>query len=66
MNAPGQHRRPVGLRDRIAYGFVKLLRVFAETFFAKRYGNRIAGLPAGPVGPAPPHVARAPDWSTAT
>jgi len=26
--------------DRVAYGFVKLLRLVADTFFAKRYGHR--------------------------
>lgn len=34
------HRRPQGLSDRIAFGFVKMLRFFADTFFAKRYGHR--------------------------
>src|SRR5688572_1638264 len=34
------HHRPAGASDRIAYGFVKLLRFFADTFFAKRYGHR--------------------------
>ncbi|MDE2488252.1 MAG: alternative oxidase [Alphaproteobacteria bacterium] len=34
------HHKPVGLSDRTAYGFVKLLRFFADTFFAKRYGHR--------------------------
>src|SRR6476469_5145406 len=34
------HHRPVGASDRIAYGFVKFLRLFADTFFAKRYGHR--------------------------
>ena len=28
------------IRDKIAFSFVKLLRFFADTFFAKRYGNR--------------------------
>lgn len=36
----GVHHRPQGLSDRVAYGFVKLLRFFADTFFAKRYGHR--------------------------
>ena len=31
---------PKGLSDRTAYGFVKALRFFADTFFAKRYGHR--------------------------
>jgi len=34
------HHQPVGASDRTAYGFVKLLRFFADTFFAKRYGHR--------------------------
>jgi ubiquinol oxidase len=34
------HHQPKGVSDRVAYGFVKLLRVFADTFFAKRYGHR--------------------------
>jgi ubiquinol oxidase len=34
------HHCPKGLSDRVAYGFVKLLRLFADTFFAKRYGHR--------------------------
>ena len=34
------HHAPKGLSDRIAFGFVKALRFFADTFFAKRYGHR--------------------------
>lgn len=34
------HHKPKGLSDRIAYGFVKALRLVADTFFAKRYGHR--------------------------
>jgi ubiquinol oxidase len=34
------HHRARGLRDSVAYGFVKLLRFCADTFFAKRYGHR--------------------------
>jgi ubiquinol oxidase len=34
------HRIPVGFGDRVAFGFVKMLRFFADTFFAKRYGHR--------------------------
>src|ERR671926_79924 len=34
------HHQPIGASDRIAYGFVKLLRFCADTFFAKRYGHR--------------------------
>ncbi|MEW5685473.1 MAG: alternative oxidase [Pseudomonadota bacterium] len=35
-----KHHQPTGLGDRVAYGFVKMLRFFADTFFAKRYGHR--------------------------
>jgi len=34
------HHRVRGLSDRIAFGFTKLLRFCADTFFAKRYGHR--------------------------
>jgi ubiquinol oxidase len=34
------HHRPKGPSDRFAYGFTKLLRFCADTFFAKRYGHR--------------------------
>jgi ubiquinol oxidase len=34
------HHRPKGLSDRIAFGFTKLLRFCADTFFARRYGHR--------------------------
>jgi len=34
------HHRPRGVSDAVAYGFVKLLRFCADTFFAKRYGHR--------------------------
>ena len=34
------HHEPKGLRDRIAFAFVKFLRFFADAFFAKRYGHR--------------------------
>jgi len=36
----GVHHRPVGVSDRIAFGFTKVLRFCADTFFAKRYGHR--------------------------
>jgi ubiquinol oxidase len=36
----GRHHVPAGPSDRIAFGFVKLLRLFADKFFAKRYGHR--------------------------
>jgi ubiquinol oxidase len=34
------HRNPEGLRDKIALGIVKFMRVFADLFFRKRYGHR--------------------------
>lgn len=34
------HRETRGLSDRIALGITLTLRFFADTFFAKRYGNR--------------------------
>ena len=34
------HHKPAGLSDTVAFGFVKLLRFCADTFFAKRYGHR--------------------------
>jgi len=34
------HHRPIDFSDRIAFGFVKMLRFCADTFFAKRYGHR--------------------------
>ncbi|MEO0449007.1 MAG: alternative oxidase [Pseudomonadota bacterium] len=34
------HRKPSGMRDRIAFAFVKFLRFFADLFFRKRYGHR--------------------------
>lgn len=34
------HIAPVTLSDKIAFTFVKLLRFFADSFFAKRYGRR--------------------------
>src|SRR5690606_26485260 len=34
------HHTPKGVSDRVAFGFVKALRFFADTFFAKRYGHR--------------------------
>jgi ubiquinol oxidase len=34
------HHVPQGISDRFAFGFVKLLRFFADTFFARRYGHR--------------------------
>jgi ubiquinol oxidase len=56
-----EHREPQGLRDRFAYGLVKILRYFADAFFAKRYGHRavvletVAAVP-GMVGGALQHL----------
>jgi len=33
-------RAPEGLRDRIALGMVRFMRVFADAFFRRRYGHR--------------------------
>jgi ubiquinol oxidase len=35
-----EHRVPAGMHDRVALGVTKLLRWFADVFFAKRYGHR--------------------------
>lgn len=35
-----QHHAPLDLSDRIALRVVKFMRVFADAFFAKRYGHR--------------------------
>lgn len=37
---PLVHHEPCGFSDRFALGFTKLLRICADTFFAKRYGHR--------------------------
>ncbi len=56
-----QHHRPQGLSDHFAHSFVKVLRFFADTFFAKRYGHRavvletVAAVP-GMVGGALQHL----------
>ncbi|MEE3502741.1 alternative oxidase [Acidiphilium acidophilum] len=54
-------RAPTGASETIAYAFVKVLRFTADTFFAKRYGNRavvletVAAVP-GMVGGALQHL----------
>lgn len=44
MTAPfidlGVHHKPKGLSDQVAFGFTKMLRWCADTFFAARYGHR--------------------------
>ncbi len=48
---PREHHVPSGSSDRVALGFTKVLRFFADKFFAKRYGHRavvletVAGVP---------------------
>ena len=37
---PAVHHMPKGFSDCFALGFTKLLRLCADTFFAKRYGPR--------------------------
>jgi ubiquinol oxidase len=37
---PIHHRESACFRDRFAYGLVKFMRLFADAFFAKRYGHR--------------------------
>ena len=66
MTAPfidlGVHHNPRGLSDRIAFGFTKMLRWSADTFFAERYGHRavvletVAAVP-GMVGATINHLA---------
>jgi len=36
----GARRAPEGLRDRIALGMVRFMRLFVDLFFRKRYGHR--------------------------
>ena len=56
-----EHHVPQNASDRFALGLVKTLRVFADTFFAKRYGHRaivletVAAVP-GMVGGALQHL----------
>lgn len=35
-----QHHTPAGFSDRVAFGLTRMLRFFADSFFAKRYGHR--------------------------
>ncbi|CAG1007161.1 hypothetical protein BURK1_03371 [Burkholderiales bacterium] len=56
-----EHHVPADLSDRIAYGLTRLLRFFADAFFARRYGHRavvletVAAVP-GMVGGALQHL----------
>ena len=58
---PLPHREPSDLPDRLALGLTRLLRFFADTLFAKRYGHRaivletIAAVP-GMVGATATHL----------
>jgi ubiquinol oxidase len=60
-NSSAPHREPTDLSDRFALAFTKLLRFFADTFFARRYGHRavvletVAAVP-GMVGGALQHL----------
>jgi ubiquinol oxidase len=60
-NSDREHRIPAGFRDRFAYGLVKFMRLFADVFFANRYGHRavvletVAAVP-GMVGGALQHL----------
>lgn len=40
QTAPQPHHVPQDFSDRFAFGLVKFMRVFADAFFAKRYGHR--------------------------
>lgn len=58
---PIVHHLPVGMSDHLALAFTKLLRIIADTFFAKRYGHRaivletVAAVP-GMVGATAVHL----------
>jgi ubiquinol oxidase len=58
---PRRHREPGDLADHFALGLTRLLRVLADTFFAKRYGHRaivletVAAVP-GMVGAMATHL----------
>ena len=58
---PGVHHPPSGFSDHFALAFTKLLRVIADTLFAKRYGHRaivletVAAVP-GMVGATATHL----------
>jgi ubiquinol oxidase len=61
MSAQERHHAPRDASDRVAYAFTKFLRLFADTFFARRYGHRavvletVAAVP-GMVGGALQHL----------
>ncbi len=35
-----KHHTPAGFSDRVAFGLTRMLRFFADSFFARRYGHR--------------------------
>ena len=59
--SPERHHTPEDFSDQVAYAVTKLLRFFADVFFAKRYGHRavvlktVAAVP-GMVGGALQHL----------
>jgi len=61
ITTPRLHRVPRDLADRFALGLTRLLRFFADSFFAKRYGHRaivletVAAVP-GMVGAMATHL----------
>ena len=40
MDTLNHHYKVKNLSDRVAFGFTKILRFLADTFFRKRYGHR--------------------------
>ena len=56
-----RHYAPKDFSDRVAYAFTRIVRLFADTFFARRYGHRavvletVAAVP-GMVGGALQHL----------
>jgi len=40
MTPLAPHVVPKGLSDQVAYAFTRLLRLFADVFFLRRYGHR--------------------------
>ena len=45
------HYKPKNFSDLVAFGFTKLLRLFADLFFKKRYGHRAVILETGAAVP---------------
>ena len=40
MDTSEHHYKVKNFSDRVAFGFTKILRFLADTFFRKRYGHR--------------------------